>query len=108
MTAEARGVTGHGAPFLAQPEKAPKAIRAALLPEDIAEFDAEFRVVMAKATQTMVLAGVSAFIERWWRVAWSAAHPAEHRVMLQHADQLLAGEAVHTTPWAETRSSLGL
>jgi hypothetical protein len=27
--------------------------------------------------------------------------------MLEHADQLLAGEALPTTPWAETRSSLG-
>jgi hypothetical protein len=52
---------------------------------------------MAKATKTMDLAGISAFIERWWRVAWSAGHPAEHRAMLEHADQLLARVALPTT-----------
>jgi hypothetical protein len=108
MTADAHRVPGRGAPFLAPPAKDLKAIRAALPPEDVAEFDAEFQAVMARATKTMDLAGVTTFTERWWRVAWSAATPAEHRAMLEVADQLLAGEAVHTTPWAETRSSLGL
>ena len=108
MTAEAHGVTGRGAPFLTPPGKDLKAIRAALLPEDVAEFDAEFRAVMATATKTMDLAGVSAFVERWWRVAWSAVSPEEHRAMLERADQLLSGRAVHTTPWLETRASMGL
>jgi len=108
MTAEAHGVTGRGAPLLTPPGKDPKAIRAALLPEDVADFDEEFRAAMDKATQTMDLSGVSEFVERWWRVAWSATDPEEHRAMLEHADQLLAGDAVHTTPWAETRSGLGL
>ena len=108
MTARTRDVAGPAAPFLRSPDPDLQAIRAALLPEDVADFDQEFRVVMAEATSTMDLTGVSAFIERWWRVAWSAGHPDEHRAMLERADQLRAGAAVHTTPWAETRSARGL
>jgi uncharacterized protein DUF6247 len=108
MTAEARNVSGQGAPFLAPPSKDLKSIRAALPAEDQGDFDADFQVVMAEATATMDLAGISAFIERWWRIAWSAGHLAEHRAMLERADQLRAGAAVHTTPWAQTRSDRGL
>jgi len=108
MTAEARNVSGQGAPFLAPPSKDLKSIRAALPAEDRDDFDTDFQAVMAEATATMELAGISAFIERWWRVAWSARHPAEHRAMLERANQLRAGAVVHTTAWAETRSARGL
>jgi hypothetical protein len=108
MTARAHDVTGRGAPFPGPPSPDLQAIRAALLPEDVAAFDQEFRAVMAEATTSMNLSGVTAFLERWRRVAWSSGDPGEHRAMLGRAGQLLAGQHVPTTPWAETQSTLGL
>ncbi|SRR6266446_7062739 len=108
MTARAHDVTGRGAPFLASPSPDLDAIRAALLPEDVAGFDQEFRTVMAEATASMDLSAVAAFLERWRRVAWSSGDPEEHRAMLDRAGKLLAGQHVPTTAWAETQSTLGL
>jgi hypothetical protein len=108
MTARAHDVTGRGAPFLAPPGPDLQAIRAALLPEDVTDFDQEFHAVMAEATASMSLAGPAAFVQRWRRVAWSSRDPEEHRAMLDQARKLLAGRHVPTTPWPETRSSLGL
>ena len=108
MTARAHDAAGRGAPFLGPPSPDLQAIRAALLPEDVAAFDQEFRAVMAEAMASMNLTGVTAFLERWRRVAWSSDDPDEHRAMLGRAGQLLAGQHVPTTPWAETQSTLGL
>jgi len=85
MTARAHDVTGRGAPFLDPPGPDLRAIRAALLPEDVAAFDQEFHAVMAQATASMDLSGVAAFLERWRRVAWSSGDPGEHRAMLGRA-----------------------
>lgn len=38
-----------------------------------ADFDQEFRSVMAEATSTMDLTVLAAFVERWRRVAWSVS-----------------------------------
>jgi hypothetical protein len=108
MTARTRDVTGPAAPFLRPPAPDLHAIRNALLPEDVADFDQEFRTVMAEATSAMDLTVLAAFIERWRRIAWSAGEPDGHRAMLERAQRLLAGEEVPTMPWAETRSRLGL
>ena len=78
------------------------------LHDHVAAFDQEFRAVMAEATASMNLSGVTAFLERWRRVAWSSGDPDGHRAMLGRAGQLLAGQHVPTTPWAETQSTLGL
>ena len=108
MTARTRDVAGPAAPFLRSPDPDLQAIRAALLPEDVADFDQEFRAVMAEATSAMDLTVVASFIERWRRAAWSAGEPDEHRAMLDRARRLLAGEDVPTTPWPRTRSTLSL
>lgn len=108
MTARTRDVAGPAAPFLRSPDPDLQAIRAALLPEDVADFDQEFRAVMAEATSAMDLTVVASFIERWRRAAWSACEPDEHRAMLDRARRLLAGEDVPTTPWPRTRSTLSL
>jgi aspartate aminotransferase-like enzyme len=107
MTAEPHGRKTM-APFLAAPEKTPRAIRAALLPEEVGDFDREFRSVMAEATETLDLTVVTSFIERWWRVAWSSADAAGHRAMLDQADRLTRGEAIPTRSWAEIKARLGL
>ena len=108
MTARTRDVAGPAAPFPRLPEPDLHAIRAALLPGDVAGFDQEFRAVMAEATSAMDLAGVAGFIERWQRAAWSAAEPDGHRAMLGRAQRLLAGEDVPATPWVRSRPRLSL
>ena len=108
MTARTHEVAGPAAPFLRRPDPDLHAIRDALLPEDVAGFDQEFRAVMAEATSAMDLTVVAAFIERWRRVARSAAEPDGHRAMLDRARRLLAGEDVPITSWPRTRSTLNL
>jgi len=108
MTARTHDVAGPAAPVLKPPAPDLHAIRNALLPEDVADFDQEFRAVMAEATSAMDLTVVAGFIERWQRLARSAAEPDEHRAMLDRARRLLAGEDVPTTSWRQTRSALSL
>jgi hypothetical protein len=108
MTARTRDVAGPAAPFLRPPAPDLQAIRNALLPEDVADFDQEFRAVMAEATSAMDLAVVASFVERWQRLACSTAEPDGHRAMLDRARRLLAGEDVPTTSWPRTRSTLNL
>jgi hypothetical protein len=83
-------------------------VRAALLPEDVAEFDAEFQAAMAEAARTFDLAVVTACVERWWRVAWSSADPVGHRRMDERAGRLLAGREVPTVRWEQLKTKLGL
>jgi hypothetical protein len=108
MTTRTRDAAGPAAPVLRPQDPDLHAIRNALLPEDVAGFDQEFRAVMAEATSAMDLTVVAAFIERWRRLAWSAAEPDGHRAMLDRARRLLAGEDVPLTSWPRTRSSLNL
>jgi hypothetical protein len=108
MTARTRDVARPADPFLRRPDPDLHAIRDALLPDDVADFDQEFRAVMAEATSAMDLTVVAAFVERWRRVARSAAEPDGHRAMLDRARRLLAGEDVPITSWPRTRSTLNL
>ena len=88
------------------PEKNLRAIRAALLPEDIGDFDRELRTVMAEATETLDLAPLTTFIERWWRWAWSSTNPAAHRRMLIQVARLNRGENVPTVSRTTATSRL--
>jgi len=108
MTARTRDAAGPAAPFLRPSAPDLHVIRNALLPEDVADFDQEFRAAMAEAASTMDLTVVAAFIERWRRMARAAGEPDAHRAMLDRARRLLAGEDVPTTPWSQTRSRLGV
>jgi hypothetical protein len=85
-----------------------RAIRDALLPEEIGDFDREFRQVMSEATESLDLTGVLAFTRRWRRVAASSRDADAHRRMLAQADALNAGEATATEPWSTTKARLGL
>ncbi|MFG1873417.1 DUF6247 family protein [Sphaerisporangium sp. NPDC049003] len=95
------------APHLPAPDKTPRAIRAALLPEDAGDFDCEYRAVMTEAMEALDLTPVTACLERWWRVAWSSADPDGHRAMLDTADRLIRGQDVTTGPLRETLAELG-
>src|SRR5258706_480326 len=92
----------------AEEDLALRSIRDALLPEEIGDFDREFRHVMREATETLDLTGVLDFLRRWRRVAWSSRDPQAHRRMLAQADDLNAGTAVPTESWSATKARLGL
>jgi hypothetical protein len=48
----------------------PAQVRAALIPEDVAEFDRQWRAVMAEAIETLDLTGVHRTLDSWRRIAW--------------------------------------
>lgn len=86
-------------------------MRAALIPEERLEFDAEWRAVMAKATETLDLSEVFATLDPWRRVArlTTAAGAEEHRAMYRRAAERLTGEAVPADEsLAQTKARLGL
>ncbi|MBB6172817.1 hypothetical protein HNR23_002877 [Nocardiopsis mwathae] len=90
-------------------EKAPRAIREVLLPEEAGDFDREYRQVMADAKEQLDLTPVFECLDRWWVVAMSTAQdPEGHRQMLETADRINRGERVSGTPWSVLKAELGL
>lgn len=88
--------------------RSPKAIRAALLPEEAGDFDREYRAVMREATETLDLAPVLGMLQRWSLVAELSRDPERHRRMLDHAERLRRGEDLGTEPWSVTKARLDL
>ena len=86
----------------------PRTIRASLLPEEVGDFDREYRHAMADATETLDLTGVRDLLTRWQRVAWSSRDAEAHRRMLAHAAALRAGDDVPTEPWDQLKARLHL
>ncbi len=83
----------------------PREIRAALIGEEIAHFDREYRRVMADAAESLDLSAVVSMLRRWQRVAWSTRDdPDAHRHMLACADKLNAGGDAVTESWLQTVS----
>ena len=80
---------GRGRPPFA--DASPAQVRAALIPEDLAEFDRQWRSAMATATETLDLTGVHRTLECWRRIAWltTANGPGGYRRMLARADRTL-------------------
>lgn len=72
-------------------DSSPAQVRAALIPEDVAEFDRQWQTVMATATKTLDLTGVHRTVESWRRVAWltTANGPEKYRQMLARAERTL-------------------
>ena len=91
------------------PASTPREIRAALTGEEAGHFDREYRQAMADAAESLDLSGVLEMLERWRRVAWSTQDdPSAHRKMLENATRLNAGENLHTVPWDQVKTRLGL
>ena len=89
----------------------PAEVRAALIPEETAEFDKQWREVMARATETLDLSEVLATLESWRRVArlTAVAGPEVHRAMYRRAATRLAGEDIPVDePLLRTKARLGL
>ncbi|MGH3765930.1 MAG: DUF6247 family protein [Pseudonocardiaceae bacterium] len=94
MTAEpvANGPQGPG-PEVAPPAATPGAIRQALLPEEVGQFDSEWRTAMSRSAESLDLTEVYTVLRRWRGIAaLTQADPDAHRRMLRRADQLLAGQ----------------
>ncbi len=100
-------MTAEPVPSLIGPH-APAVIRDALLPEEVGDFDREYRQVMAEATEGRDLTPVLQMLERWRRVALSSRDVQAHRRMLAMAERLREGSAVPTESWDATRRRLGL
>ncbi len=93
-------------------DASPALVRAALIPEDAAEFDRQWREAMAKATDAFDLAEVLETLESWRRIAWltTANGPDGYRRLLAKADHLLrTGERpAGSAPWRQLKAELGL
>ena len=86
-----------------------RAIRVALLAEEVPVFDAEFRAVLAEAADALDLTPVLDLLAHWRRIASaSVADPAGHRRMLAYAADHAAGRAVPAEPWDAVNARLGL
>jgi uncharacterized protein DUF6247 len=89
----------------------PAEVRAALIPEEAAEFDQQWHEVMATATETLDLSEVLATVESWRRVARLTAVTGDkaHRAMYRRAAAQLAGEDIPADePLPRTKARLGL
>jgi len=52
-----------------------RAVLAEVAPDDLAEFEAEFRCALAEADNDFDLDRVQTVINRWWRRAYMRMHP---------------------------------
>lgn len=101
----------HGPASAPVPERTPKAIRAALSPQDREVFDREFRAAMAQATDELDLAPVWACMDYWRQLAMLKATGAHERILLDAAriqDQAARGELPQRRPWREVMAELGV
>ncbi|MDF5751175.1 DUF6247 family protein [Spongiactinospora sp. TRM90649] len=86
------------------PERTPKAIRAALAPEELDAFDRGYRAVMAQATEELDLAPAIAFVDQWWPLAVQRAIGDHDRLMEDAAriqERAARGEPLGTVPLDE-------
>ena len=92
-------------------DASPAQVRAALIPEEAAEFEAQWREAMAAATRSLDLTGVYDLLDEWRLVARrTAARGAdEHRAMYRRAAAKLTGEEVPPDmPLHQVKALLGL
>src|SRR5262245_45956006 len=88
-------------------DASPAEVRAALIPEEAAEFDRQWREVTARADEHERLKT----LESWRQIAWmTAAHGGEaHRQMYRRAAAKLTGEELPADePLWRTKARLGL
>jgi hypothetical protein len=90
----------------------PAQIRDALTPEDVTEFDRQWRKVMNQATDRLDLSEVHQVLEAWRRIAWLtvASDPHGYRRTMASAEQRLrTGErGAGSVPWHQLQAGLGL
>ncbi|MGQ0776343.1 MAG: DUF6247 family protein [Pseudonocardiales bacterium] len=99
----------HPIPAIPPPPEgaSPRAIRAALIAEERAEFDQAYRRALAEAAETLELASVLDTLEHWRRRAIMSADPQAYRRMLRRAAQLLSADEVpEDEPLAQLKERL--
>jgi hypothetical protein len=110
MTAAADSAQAPDQPPFA--DASPAQVRAALLPEDAAEFDRQWQEVMARATRELDLTEVQRTLNTWRRVAWVtiATGPDRYRAVLASAEERLRTGERHpqAMPWSQLKAELGL
>ena len=110
MTAAAEHGSSNARPPFA--DASPARVRAALIPEEVAEFDRQWAEVMARATRELDLTEVLETLEAWRRVAWitTANGPGRHRRMLAGAEERMRTGERHAgaVPWEQLKAELGL
>jgi len=96
VTAAAAPGPRHGRSGPSSSDATPAEVRAALIPEEAAEFDQQWRNVMARATEALDLPEVLATLESWRRVArlTTVTGPEAHRAMYRRAAARLAGDDI--------------
>jgi hypothetical protein len=111
VTAAAAPGPRHGRSGPSFSDATPAEVRAALIPEEAAEFDQQWRDVMARATEALDLSEVLATLESWRRVArlTTVTGPEAHRAMYRRAAARLAGEDIPADePLLRTTARLAL
>lgn len=109
MTTTAESVPAPERPPFA--DASPAQVRAALLPEDAAEFDRQWQDVMARATRELDLTEVHHTLDTWRRVAWvTATGPERYRAIMASAEERLGTGERHpqAMPWSQLKAELGL
>jgi Family of unknown function (DUF6247) len=92
-------------------DASPAEVRGALIPEEAAEFDQQWRAVMSRAIETLDLSEVLATLESWRRVArlTVASGVEAHRAMYRRAAAKLTGDHIGADePLSRTKARLGL
>jgi hypothetical protein len=110
VTAASAGLSEPGRePFW---DATPAQIRDALISEDAAEFDRQWREVMQRATDRLDLSEVHEILDSWRRIAWLASvrGPQGYRRTMASAEQRLStGErGAGSVPWHQLKVELGL
>jgi hypothetical protein len=86
-------------------------VRAALIPEEAAEFDRQWRDVVAEAARTSDDTRMQKVLDSWRRIAWStvASGSEVHRQMYRRAAAKLTGHEIPADePLWQTKARLGL
>ncbi|MCG8920287.1 DUF6247 family protein [Actinokineospora sp. PR83] len=89
----------------------PEAIRAGLLPEQQAEFDAAFDAALTAARQTLRLEQLQHVLRGWRRVAWLTRQDpdAQRRTVAAAAEITRTGRPrTGSVSWTDLRADLGV
>jgi hypothetical protein len=85
----------------------PAEIREVLLPEELPQFEEQYRQALRVAAETFCLDRLNATMECWRCIAWMThSDPEAHRRMLDKARRILAGEQLPSVSAEEMRARL--
>lgn len=89
----------------------PAEIREVLLPEELPEFERQYRRALEVAAETFSLDELAKTLRSWRRIAWMTdSDPEAHRRMLHNVERTLrTGQSPPgSVPWNELKARLGL